>query len=94
MIALNAKTGKKYCDLFCYMCEGYSMTECLLASSGLNMRLLMAICLGNHVLFSTNKPRVGYWCEHIVLTPEIVDNQKFPDYLLKKRTGNVPEQCH
>lgn len=94
MVAINAKTGKKYCDLFCYVCEGYFITECLLANSGLNMRMLMAICFGNHKLFTENTPRRGYWCDHTVLTSEIVDNMQFPTYLIKRRTGNLPETCH
>lgn len=81
MVAYDPKTGKKYCDLNCYYCEGWAMKECLMTNDGNHMRLINCICIGKGlVLLSNNARPTTFWAEHRVLTSEIVGETRFPAY--------------
>lgn len=85
MVAYNPKTGKKYCDLNCYYCEGWAMKECLMTNDGHHMRFLNAICIGSGMLIPETHARPStYWAEHRDLTPEIVGETHFPVYPMEK----------
>lgn len=80
MVGYNAKKRKKYCDLFCYNCEGFGLKECLFNQNGHHMRLLRAICMAEQKFLFEFEPREGFWAEHVVLTPQIVGSYVFPFY--------------
>ena len=95
MVAINPKTGKKYCDLFCYMCEGYVLKPCLMTKTNDSMKMLMAKCLGKGLLLILQEPRAGYWHDQHTITPDMVNNTNdYPTYVIKKHGTEKSETCH
>jgi len=95
LVAINPNTGKKYCDLFCFMCEGFVLKPCVMTDTGDSMRMLMANCMGHGILLDDYEPTSEYWKEYLVLTPDVVENAgEYPVYVLQKKGVQVRETCH
>lgn len=80
MVGYDPRNRKKYCDLFCNYCEGLIIKECVMNNQGYSMNMLRAQCMAQGKLLTDFVPRSEHWCEHIVLTPEILGGTNFPVY--------------
>ncbi len=86
MQAYDSAQDKYYCDLMCYVCDGWENKPCLL-SGKIHMRMMMAQCLGLGKLLSDFNP-IGKWAETQDLILDPADAP--PEY----RRGGLREQQH
>lgn len=94
MIGYSPEVDKKFCDLFCYACEGYMHGGCILTQTGQPMKFLMALHLGRGAIFDNHEPIESLWTKNKVLTTAIVKCKGFPEYAVRKGTITVPEFSH
>ena len=86
MQAYDPKEDKFYCDLMCYVCDGWANKPCLLSGT-ICMRMMMAQCLGLRKMLSEFRA-IGKWENTSVVVLDSRDSP--PEY----RRGGFRETSH
>lgn len=63
MQAYDSSKDEWYCDLMCYVCDGWSRKPCLMGGT-LSMRMIMAQCLGLRKFITEFAP-TGKWAKFL-----------------------------